>query len=171
MYGHRVAGTARPFRQVLAAVVAAVLSVSGLVAGQRAVALGPSAPSLDRAIAVFYRDTASFLVLKRLRGGGFDWSDDGCSVPPSLRVSVPALSYASRVFVDECRQHDFAYRNFGGRLHLDTSAARRRSVDSFFYAQLRRRCSRADMRGVLRRRVCLGYARAFYYAVRMFGRL
>jgi hypothetical protein len=136
-----------------------------------AVALSRHVPTAAGAASVFYRPTASFLVLKARHAGGYDWSDDGCSVPTVLRLSVSTLEYFARTFVAECEQHDFAYRNFGGRLRLDPSRTRRRSVDRFFLARLRERCRRADITAAGRRTSCLAYARVFYDAVRAFGRL
>lgn len=125
-------------------------------------------PTRDGAVAIYFRSTAEFLVLKRLRSGGYDWSDDGCSVPTRLQMSVRAMRYAAYVFVDECRHHDFAYRNFGGHLGLDRSDAHRAVVDRHFYEQMKRRCGRLG-RGRLQRTVCRVNAGVFYAAVRAFG--
>lgn len=137
---------------------------------------GPSAhaqgalpsPSKHAVVLIYYRSTAEFMAVKRRHPAGFDWGDDGCSVPPSLRVALRTLRYAARMFTDECRQHDFAYRNFGGRLGLDRSEAQRAVVDRHFYEQMKLRCRRAAS-GRVQRAVCWVYARGFYMAVRTFG--
>ena len=142
-------------------------------AAAQAVPSGASVPAATQAGAatIFYRTTDRFLEVKRRHPAGYNWTDDGCSVPAALRVSLPALRYASKTFVAQCEQHDFAYRNFGGSLHLDPSESRRASVDRFFYAQMRSRCQLPDVARAHHLRRCLFYARVFYLAVRAFGRL
>jgi hypothetical protein len=135
-----------------------------------------AAPSASRATqagaaAVYFLPTERFLELKRRHAGPYNWTDDGCSVPAVLKVSLPVLRYASSTFAGQCEQHDFAYRNFGGSMHLDSSEARRRSVDQFFLVQMQRRCHRFDIRRAHHVTRCLAYARVFYLAVRTFGRL
>ena len=160
--------SARPF-------VVAVALVAGIVLPSSAHAAPAGPPSVRVSTAgaaqIFYRSTSEFLEVKRRHPAGYIWTDDGCSVPPALRVSLPALRYASQTFVEQCQQHDFAYRNFGGSLHLDPSEARRTSVDRFFYKQMRDRCHLPDVSRAHRTRRCLVYARVFYLAVRTFGRL
>jgi len=151
-----------------AAVLAPVIVVA-LVAAPGPHAVADTVPSAADAALVYFRNNREFLARKRLGGDGFDWSDNGCSVPWALRLSVPTLSFAARTFAAECSQHDFAYRNFGGVLRLDPSAARRLQVDRHFYRLLRARCTAAD---IVRRHavlLCRFYARAFYRAVRIFG--
>lgn len=111
------------------------------------------------------------MVIKRAHPRGYDWADDACSVPAGLRVSVRTLRFAASTFADQCRQHDFAYRNFGGSRNLDPSNRRRKQVDDFFLEQMRRRCRQPDIRRARRVTVCLGYAYVFYGSVRAFGRL
>jgi hypothetical protein len=151
-------------------VLVLALSGAGLPARPAGAAPGPP-PTAAGAAAIFYRSTASFLVYKANHVAGYNWTDDGCSVPSTLKFSVPALAFASRRFVAECAQHDFAYRNFGGTMRLDPSEARRRSVDKFFYARLKDRCRAPDIVHAHRKTLCLAYARIFYAAVRTFGRL
>ena len=128
-------------------------------------------PTRAGAAAVYFLPTERFLELKRRHAGPYNWTDDGCSVPAVLKVSVPVLRFAANTFAAQCAQHDFAYRNFGGSLRLDTSESRRRSVDQFFYAQMRTRCHQPDISRAHRVTRCLAYARIFYAAVRTFGRL
>ena len=151
----------------VAMAVCVALGVGGTAAhAQRAV---PS-PSKHAVVLIYYQSTAEFMAVKRRRPAGFDWGDDGCSVPPSLRVALRTLRYAARMFADECRQHDFAYRNFGGRMGLDRSEAQRAVVDRHFYEQMKLRCRRA-LSGRVQRAMCRLYARAFYMSVRAFGHL
>jgi len=160
----------RTIRSLIAtATIAAALSV--VQPGHAGAAPDVVRPTRAGAAAVYFLPTERFLELKRRHEGPYNWSDDGCSVPAVLKVSVPVLRYASSTFAAQCAQHDFAYRNFGGSLHLDPSEARRRSVDRFFYAQMRTRCHRPDISRAHRVTRCLAYARIFYVAVRTFGRL
>lgn len=127
-----------------------------------------SSPTKQGVAAIYYQSTPEFMRVKRVRPAGYDWSDDGCSVPAWLRVSVRSVRYAMVMFGDECRHHDFAYRNFGGRLGLDRSEAQRAVADRHFYEQMKLRCRRRT-RGYLQRTRCGAHARAFYVAVRAFG--
>lgn len=156
----------------LCLIVTVALTV-GLVAPHSVHAAPARTPAASKAGAatLYYRTTERFLEVKRRHPAGYNWTDDGCSVPPALRVSLPALRYASTMFAHQCAQHDFAYRNFGGSLHLDPSESRRASVDRFFYAQMRDRCHLPDVARAHHLRRCLFYARVFYLAVRAFGRL
>lgn len=160
----------RPARVLarLAAVLSLVVATLG--PAPRASDAAPVAPPTAEAVAsVYFRSSATFLERQRIGGGGFDWTTDGCSVPRGLRVSVPALAYVARTFAAPCAQHDFAYRNFGGRLRLDPSASRRLQVDRHFHTLLQARCGANDIRRARRVLLCRLYARLFYAAVRAFG--
>jgi len=145
-----------------------VVSLLVAVPPPASAASGPTPRDAER---IYFRSTESFMVLKRSRPRGFDWGDDACSVPVGLRVSVRTLNFAASTFADQCRQHDFAYRNFGGSRDLDPSNQRRKQVDEFFLEQMKRRCRQPDVRQARRVTVCLGYAYVFYASVRAFGRL
>ena len=166
----QVSGWRRGFRAVFGSVmvVLTAMAVVGVQSGHAAVIPSVGTPTRDGAVAIYFRTTQEFLVLKRLRAGGYDWADDGCSVPAPIQVSMRAMRYAARVFVDECRHHDFAYRNFGGRLGLDRSAAQRAVVDRHFYEQMKRRCGQPGTSRI-QRIVCRFNAAVFYAAVRAFG--
>lgn len=166
---HRARSTAARLYVALSACVIISTTMVALPAG--AATKAPGAPTPAGAAAIYFRTTESFLVVKRRHAGQYIWTDDGCSVPPTLKVSVPALQFASQTFAAQCAQHDFAYRNFGGSLHLDRSEARRASVDRFFYRQMRARCEEPDVVRARRKTLCRLSARAFYLAVRSFGRL
>ena len=167
--GHRAHSTA--VRLSLALSAGVIVSTTLVVLPAGGAAPVPVAPTSAGAAAIYFRTTESFLVVKRRHAGRYNWTEDGCSVPPTLKVSVPALQFASTTFAAQCAQHDFAYRNFGGSLHLDRSEARRASVDRFFYRQMRARCEQPDVVRARRKTVCRLSARAFYLAVRSFGRL
>lgn len=143
-------------------------AVSVVLSGAAPPVPGPPPPTKQGVAAIYYQTTPEFMRVKRSLPAGFDWGDDGCSVPRWLRVSVRSVRYAMVMFVDECRQHDFAYRNFGGRLGLDRSEAQRAVVDRHFYEQMKLRC-RHRTNGYLQRTRCGMHARAFYIAVRAFG--
>ena len=166
---YRVAEVGTRSRAVrLLAMLAAVVCTAVAVPLPAAATTGPTTRDAER---IYYRSTESFMILKRSRPRGFDWGDDACSVPTGLRVSVRTLNFAASTFADQCRQHDFAYRNFGGSRDLDPSNRRRKEVDEFFLEQMKRRCRQPDVRRARRVTVCLGYAYVFYASVRAFGRL
>lgn len=167
--GHRAHSTA--VRLSLALSAGVIVSTTLVVLPAGGAAPVPVAPTSAGAAAIYFRTTESFLVVKRRHAGRYNWTDDGCSVPPTLKVSVLALQFAATTFAAQCAQHDFAYRNFGGSLHLDRSEARRASVDRFFHRQMRARCEQPDVVRARRKTVCRLSARAFYLAVRSFGRL
>jgi hypothetical protein len=163
-----------PMTRTIRTIVATATMALAVAAAQppaQGAATPTTRPTRAGAEAIFYVPTERFLALKRRHVGPYNWTDDGCSVPAFLNVSVPVLRYASSTFVAQCAQHDFAYRNFGGALHLDRSETRRRSVDRYFYAQMRSRCHQRDVVRPHRVTRCLAYARLFYLAVRAFGRL
>lgn len=130
-----------------------------------------AAVTLARANDIYYRGTDSFMSIKRsppAADRGFDWSDDGCSVPFSI-PTVPSVVW----FPDQCRQHDFGYRNYGSAAppRLDPTESRRRSVDDHFYGRMNARCGAWWIRYGGQEPVCLASSLAFYGAVRNFGRL
>lgn len=90
-----------------------------------------------------------------------DWSTDGCSAP---FIGGSGLSFD---FVDACRRHDFAYRNFPrlrkGRLW--TSGLRSR-VDDVFHRDMLDSCRTRPATSRVR---CRTWADVFYRAVRIYG--
>lgn len=68
----------------------------------------------------------------------FNWVDDGCS--PSW---APAWLYRN-LFEEQCKQHDFGYRNFGSGLALGRNEDTRAWIDRRFRTEMRRRCAKFD---------------------------
>jgi hypothetical protein len=148
-------------RAVAIAVAASFLYASGPVV---------AAPTKQGAIDIFYQGTGSFMSRKAQGGEGYNWSDDGCSVPTVVKIVAVTTAFASQIFVDQCKQHDFGYRNFGGSLRLDPTESRRRSVDDHFYGRMNARCGAWWIRYSGGELACLGHSLVFYTAVRNFGR-
>ncbi|GAA0903725.1 phospholipase [Virgisporangium aurantiacum] len=92
---------------------------------------------------------------ERRRGYHFDWSTDYCTGGPDQ-----PHGYDFRL---ACWRHDFGYRNYraggGLRPHKDR-------IDAAFYADMMRVCDRQPSAD---RRDCARTARAYHWAVRIFG--
>jgi hypothetical protein len=121
------------------------------VIGLSAISVNPgvtvAAPTLSGAVDIFYQGTGSFMSRK-------------------------AVVYVAKLFLaDQCKQHDFGYRNFGGSLRLDPTESRRRSVDDWFYGRMNARCGVWWIRYSGNELVCRTNALLYYTAVRHFGRM
>lgn len=147
--------------------IAAALSIVFTMFSVTAVA---AAPTKSGAIAIFYQGTGDFMNRKAQGGGGYNWTDDGCSVPTFVKIAAPVTAYASWIFSSQCKQHDFGYRNFGGSLRLDPTSSRRKSVDDHFYGRMNARCGAWEIVFSGQGPLCLANSLAFYTAVRVFGR-
>ena len=93
-----------------------------------------------------------------------DWDSDDCSAPG---LGSSGISYD---FIHPCHRHDFGYRNFK-RLETETTediwnAANKFATDDAFLGDMREHCS---SRPWYLKPQCLGWAQAYYYAVRAFG--
>ncbi|WP_175408018.1 phospholipase [Streptomyces sp. TRM64462] len=86
---------------------------------------------------------------------GFTWSTDYCSSSPDNPFGFP--------FQLSCARHDFGYRNYKA---AGTFSANKARLDSAFYADLKRVCSRYS--GV-KRTSCDSTAWIYYQAVDKFG--
>lgn len=148
-------------------VIAGMIILGSIVA----VAPGASAATKAGAIDYFYRSNSSFMSVKSRGGGGYNWTDDGCSVPTFVKVASPIAAYASWQFSSQCKQHDFGYRNFGGSLRLDPTSSRRASVDSHWLGLMNSHCGAWAIRYSGQEGVCRSNALVFYGAVRAFGKL
>ncbi len=86
-----------------------------------------------------------------------DYSTDGCT--------APVVGNAGRTydFTAACLRHDFGYRNYG---RLGLIGERRRSVDERFLADMQAHCATRPRDEVVS---CLGWARDYFRAVRVFG--
>lgn len=85
-----------------------------------------------------------------------DWSTDGCSVPKGL------ADYYVKLFRPSCVRHDFGYRNYGKVHRYHRTQARKDSLDTQFYANMKRQCAtRPGLQGTACRKV----AWVFYKAV------
>ncbi len=146
----------------------ALLVTTALAVGIGTPAL--AAPTKQGAIAIFYQGTDNFMSRKAQGGDGYVWSDDGCSVPLVVKIAVPVAAYASWQFQNQCKQHDFGYRNFGGSLRLDPTESRRNWVDDWFHSRMQARCGAWTIRLTGQEPLCRANALIFYTAVRNFGR-
>jgi hypothetical protein len=125
----------------------------------------------NRAEEIFYRGTNSFMDTKRGTKSsldrGFDWTDDGCSVPTAVKIAWPPAAIGSWVFEDQCKQHDFGWRNFGpkSRLQLDTHLFRKWSIDLHFGDRMEARCGVYWIRWSGNETICVATSNAFETAV------
>lgn len=113
---------------------------------------------INEANAVMQTTLGRFRQLDAARYGGFDWSDDGCSVPSG----IPGTATWSARFDTACDRHDFGYRNYGKGLMHPTDG-RRQWVDEVFYWDMISLCRTNGWTG------CDAAALAFYGAVRNQG--
>ncbi|MFF8955157.1 phospholipase A2 [Streptomyces sp. NPDC014894] len=111
----------------------------------------------DRIMKLTYR---KFARAERVKP--FNWRADGCSVP------MKDFPYKKR-FRSACDQHDFGYRNYGGKgkLKLSPTRATRKSIDAKFYREMKRTCDDA-YRGRSRTK-CKLIAANYHLAVRAVG--
>ncbi|WBB58130.1 phospholipase [Streptomyces sp. WMMC500] len=86
---------------------------------------------------------------------GFNWSTDYCSSSPDNPFGFP--------FQKSCQRHDFGYRNYK---ELGTFDANKSRLDSAFYEDLKRVCTRYS--GATKTS-CDSTAWVYYQAVRAFG--
>lgn len=85
----------------------------------------------------------------------FDWSTDVCSSSPDNPFGFP--------FENGCIRHDFGYRNYKAQ---GTFEANKDRIDSAFYEDLKRACSRYD--GATKKS-CDALAWTYYQAVVVLG--
>lgn len=159
--------------QFLKAIVASLLVGTLFLADgvQATLAAPPVKPTLKGAEAIFIQGTKEFMQAKQLKGGGYNWSDNGCSVPTTVKIVAVTSNFAAKYFKNQCIQHDFGYANFG---RLDPTENRRKWVDDHFYSRMVARCGDKDIvmtmpLGALPS-ACLAHASAFYAAVRKYGK-
>jgi hypothetical protein len=101
-----------------------------------------------------------FLRRKRNAPAGYDWTDDGCSVPHWMPDSITETW--ERRFHKACLRHDFGYRNYGRR-YLDATDPRRMWIDDRFLRDMQNICDANDWSG------CDSRAQAFKAAVTLRG--
>ena len=138
------------------AIARAILPEQGEPSPPGSVGSRPAAALVDRLMNV---DLDEFLAYRRSpeRDPRLDYTPDLCTAPV-LGSSGPTYDFA-----DACLRHDFGYRSYGRLGLLDE---RRREVDERFLADMRAHCLTRPGEQVIR---CLGWARAYYRAVRAFG--
>ncbi len=171
----RKVGSDRHCSQVSRAIVASLLVTTLWTAGgaQPTLAGRGVKPSLSGAEAIYYQGTKEFMQSKQRGGGNYNWSDNGCSVPAAVRITTPATNFAKIYFLNQCKQHDFGYANFG---RLDPTESRRKSVDDHFYSRMKARCLDKEITTNLSFGpgglviACRSAAEAFYRGVRTFGK-
>lgn len=95
----------------------------------------------------------------------FDWSSDDCSVPRAVKFVVPATGIGSVVFADQCKQHDFGWRNYGNGLRLSRTAGTKLAIDSHFGSLMQARCGAWWIRVSGQEPACRLTAGAFQAAV------
>lgn len=163
------------YRRAMSTRTVSVRLLVAAVIGLSAISVNPgvtvAAPTLSGAVDIFYQGTGSFMSRKAAGGGGYNWTDDGCSVPSFVAIAAPVVYVAKLYLADQCKQHDFGYRNFGGSLRLDPTESRRRSVDDWFYGRMNARCGVWWIRYSGNELVCRTNALLYYTAVRNFGRM
>lgn len=122
------------------------------------------------AVKIFYQSNYGFMINKwnQRYYSDYTWTDDGCSVPKVVKVALPTMDYASKVFNRECQQHDFGYRNFGGKKNLDNTHSRKLSVDGKFHTLMDQRC---DTLGWYYAKGCKMHSYLFWKAVEVFGKM
>ena len=95
----------------------------------------------------------------------FNWSSDDCSVPKAVKFVVPETGIGSLVFSNQCKQHDFGWRNYGNGLRLSRTASTKLSIDSHFGGLMRDRCGAWWIRASGQQAPCKTTAAAFQVAV------
>ncbi|GAA4894196.1 phospholipase A2 [Streptomyces coeruleoprunus] len=128
----------------LALLTAATLTGS-LVGAETAMAAGTAhgaSPTVTRLAEPTLREQADHIMNLTYREFAvtphippFNWTNDGCSVPTGLAPY-------SEVFRPACVQHDFGYRNYGGKWELKLSPTRETKnwIDGRFRTEMRRIC-------------------------------
>ncbi|MEV0048979.1 phospholipase A2 [Saccharopolyspora shandongensis] len=113
---------------------------------------------IDEAQRIMRLDNGSFM--REPKNPPFDWSTDGCSAP------IPGSEGWNIVFFNACAQHDFGYRNFGGRgaLKLDPTPTAKHAIDLRFHEEMKKLCTAHSNNPV-----CFGVAQTYFDAVRQFG--
>ncbi|WP_149182533.1 phospholipase A2 [Streptomyces sp. TRM49041] len=93
----------------------------------------------------------------------FNWTNDGCSAPTGNAPYV-------EVFRPACAQHDFGYRNYGGRHELKLSPTRETKnwIDGRFRTEMRHICD-DTYRLPMSHLSCVNAAEAYYTAVQFGG--
>jgi hypothetical protein len=104
----------------------------------------------------------------------FDWSDNGCNTRNwgfGLNLPAGAIHRHYTVLFDwPCEQHDFGYRNYGAGLKLDRSEKARGWIDWRLLIETQRACDNRYRGDPTQRRLCKGYSRRVYQAVRSHGK-
>jgi hypothetical protein len=103
--------------------------------------------------------------------GPFNWSSDGCS-GPSWPVVKQVRGVYRTLFNQPCEQHDFGYRNYGGRLGLGRDQGTRAWIDGRFYTEMKRLCNDKyhHIWQVFNKGACLSEALLVFKAIRVGGR-
>ena len=90
-----------------------------------------------------------------------NWTTDGCSAP------IIGSSGRTFDFLNACRRHDFAYRNFArldnGKWWTEKLRAR---IDAVFKKDMAADCA---TRNVIDKKSCVGWMNIFYEAVRAYA--
>jgi len=162
----------------------AVLSLSMVGVSATSASAAPSRATLAAVVkAVEYENVggANYGYYKARYPSQINWTNDGCSVPKYVWVS-PALGLVLRhysgVFEHSCDRHDFGYRNYGKgsspgvHLKLDPTEARRDSIDSRFYSNMKLQCSSrySHWYEVAAKGACNSAATVYYEAVARGGK-
>ncbi|WP_158885944.1 phospholipase A2 [Amycolatopsis anabasis] len=139
-----------------------VVALATLMAG--VMPASASGGVLDRADYIMNQPYRQFAEIAAGREAPFDWTSDGCSY-------MPDTGGWKNYFKLVCAQHDFGYRNYGGRgqLKLDPDDDRREWIDDRFREELKRACDSDGAQGELS--ACQGVADAMYAATRLAGGL
>ena len=93
----------------------------------------------------------------------YNWSDDGCSA----KIFSPVVN---AYFNDQCKRHDFGYRNWRRITGYSGTSSLRLAIDNKLYSDMKERCSHFSIFNPLRG-ICYDVADAAYVAVRLGGSL
>lgn len=174
------AALAVPLTPVVAQAAAVSPTVQAAVPHRVLTAAPPSRATLAKAVsAVTYERVfgSNYAYYKKKYPHAINWSNDGCSVPSAVKNIKGVgwvLKHYSGVFQKSCDRHDFGYRNYGRHAHglaLDSSAARRASIDNRFHSNMDYQCLKRydDWYDVPAREACYEASDIFYGAVRLRG--
>ena len=141
-------------RTVVATVAVAIASSVGI---QRADAV-PTANTIE-----FSYSISQFLSIKAQAPAPYNWSDDGCSA--SIFASI-----VNHYFLNQCKRHDFGYRNWRSITGYSSTSALRLAIDDRFHSDMNTRCSQYSVFNP-ERYTCYATDDSAYLAVRALGSL
>lgn len=174
-------------KKIFAALIVCALALGALFAsaGSASAATTISRANLAKAAsAVEYENVGGSQYGRYKAAAGYktqlNWTKDGCSIPTKALIIAAGVSPATfllmlnykHVFAHSCDRHDFGYRNYGKNtstpgphLKLSPTQARKASIDSRFYSNMKIQCDKAYGFPYIARAACKLAAGGFYIAV------